>query len=380
MRTLEKLGTEVSSTPAKRNFSDSANLDTLRATAVILVFVSHILEVFGFKKSPFMHNWGLNYLGSFGVLMFFIHTSLVLMMSMDRLVETGDHSTLRFYLRRAFRIYPLSLLVVALVLVLQIPPYFDQFQWPGAKLLLANVFLVQNLVKHSPSWTSVTTSVTGPLWSLPFEVQMYLLLPILYRLANRIRGYWGVAGLMALGFGVMFVESRLSRALGYPQLLGFAPWFFMGISAYTVFKRARPTIDSRWYALSLVLLVALPCIAYRLLLDYRSGWVNWAVGFTFAMLLPYCTEIRSLAVKKAAHTVATYSYGIYLSHVPIQWFAFQQLHNQPMWLQIAVCTVLVITVPVILYHYLEAPLIRVGGRLAQKLVSPRPLTMAVAAR
>src|SRR5580692_368632 len=43
--------------PLNRNLSDSGNLDLLRATAVTLVLVSHIFEVFGSKRYPLMHNW-----------------------------------------------------------------------------------------------------------------------------------------------------------------------------------------------------------------------------------------------------------------------------------------------------------------------------------
>jgi peptidoglycan/LPS O-acetylase OafA/YrhL len=364
--------------PMIHNLSDSANLDALRATAVLLVLASHVLDVFGLKKNPVMHEWGLNYLGSFGVLMFFVHTSLVLMMSMDRLAQTGGRVTLRFYIRRLFRIYPLSVLVAVIVLALRIPPYFEpQFQWPGPGLLVANLFLVQNLIGHSPAWTSVTTSVTGPLWSLPFEVQMYLVLPCLYQFAKRIRSYEGVAALMCLGFAAMFGEFRLARAAGYPQLLTYAPWFLMGVCAYTVFKRSRPMFDSRWYGITLLLFVALPCLAYRLLLDYRSGWANWGIGFLFAMLLPYFSEIRSGAIKTAARVTATYSYGIYLSHVPILWFAFQRLHNQPVWLQVSAGLGLLATVPIILYHFVEAPMIRVGARIALRMAAEPALAARI---
>ena len=115
--------------------------------------------------------------------------------------------------------------------------------------------------------------------------------------------------------------------------------------------------------------VTLPCVAYRLILDYRSGWANWGIGVTFAMLLPYFSDIRSATIRIIAHTVATYSYGIYLSHVPIFWFAFHKLHAQPIYTRISVCLMLLVAIPVILYHSLEAPMIRLGARLAKRLVS-----------
>jgi len=57
---------------------NSANLDVLRAIAVLMVFFYHLLEYGYFSERR------VNRLGQFGVLIFFVHTSLVLMMSMER--------------------------------------------------------------------------------------------------------------------------------------------------------------------------------------------------------------------------------------------------------------------------------------------------------
>jgi len=60
----------------------STNLDTLRSTAVLAVYVAHLsyclygtdFAGFGFFEA----------IGRFGVILFFLHTSLVLMMSINR--------------------------------------------------------------------------------------------------------------------------------------------------------------------------------------------------------------------------------------------------------------------------------------------------------
>src|SRR2546422_2702571 len=96
--------------------SESANLDVLRAMAVFIVLVTHLLQVL------FPYSYALSLfraLGRFGVLIFFVHTSLVLMMSMERLNLSGKTLFAGFYVRRAFRIYPLSIATVVIVWVLQ---------------------------------------------------------------------------------------------------------------------------------------------------------------------------------------------------------------------------------------------------------------------
>src|SRR5689334_16455875 len=87
------------------------NLDLLRAFAVLAVVTDHGLTMVAaslrFEVTPFV--W---HLGRVGVLMFFVHTSLVLMQSMARTPLDGWRLFANFYTRRAFRIYPLSVLCI----------------------------------------------------------------------------------------------------------------------------------------------------------------------------------------------------------------------------------------------------------------------------
>ena len=101
--------------PAERSLS--ANLDVLRAIAVVLVFAQHLakrnyVETFAWMPTA---SWGL-----FGVLLFFVHTCLVLMYSMERSHLTGWPLLKNFITRRVFRIYPLSILAVLTALALHL--------------------------------------------------------------------------------------------------------------------------------------------------------------------------------------------------------------------------------------------------------------------
>ena len=92
--------------------TDSRNLDFLRSVAVLLVLFDHLFMAAGLAdRYPFV--WSMGHLG---VLMFFVHTSLVLMLSLERSEEKSSGHLFRdFYIRRAFRIYPLSIACVVLV-------------------------------------------------------------------------------------------------------------------------------------------------------------------------------------------------------------------------------------------------------------------------
>jgi len=60
-------------------------------------------------------------MGRFGVLIFFVHTSYALMKSLDRMNLRRNSLFLEFYIRRAFRIYPLSVLCVLAVCAVRVP-------------------------------------------------------------------------------------------------------------------------------------------------------------------------------------------------------------------------------------------------------------------
>src|ERR1039457_4755647 len=85
---------------------DSANLDLLRAAAVMSVYFAHLHTNLSGQHSDLPWHFG-----QLGVLMFFVHTSLVLMMSMERMVANANFIP-GFYVRRWFRIYPLSIFCV----------------------------------------------------------------------------------------------------------------------------------------------------------------------------------------------------------------------------------------------------------------------------
>ena len=155
----------------------SPNLDVLRSLAVLTVMIDHLVPTL-VARGLAVPAWLVEitaHIGQAGVLAFFVHTSLVLMYSLGRM--SSHHQGLpligRFYVRRAFRIYPLAVACIALVLLFRVPAMtWRPTPAVTGPVIAANLLLVQNL------WTR--QSVLGPLWSLPYELQMYVALPVLF--------------------------------------------------------------------------------------------------------------------------------------------------------------------------------------------------------
>ena len=338
--------------------NQSANLDLLRSFAVVMVFASHC--TYYVLRSHLLESTAI---GQMGVLIFFIHTSMVLMMSLERLHQDGSAATPRFYLRRAFRIYPLSVVTVLVCLLTRIPSAFDAYRWLGYPTIAANLLLINNF-----GFTPVSVS----LWSLPWEVQMYLILPLCYAATRSVRSYRGFAIIIAVGFISWYLGSKTASRLGSVNLLQFAPWFAMGVSAYCSSRFIGRTWSQKGYVCCLILLAVSPFIILISIKSYRGGWAQWAVGVVFVSLLPRFREIESGIARKAAHLIARYSYGIYLSHMPILWFSFQYMVDAPLASRVATAAALSFAVPVMLYHFIEKPMIHLGARISDKMAETAP--------
>jgi peptidoglycan/LPS O-acetylase OafA/YrhL len=337
---------------------DSRNLDCLRAIAVLAVYVCHLLgPTLGIIQFGV---FGHDLIGRAGVLFFFVHTCLVLLLSLERSPAVSWRLFANFYIRRLFRIYPLSVLAVLALVVLQIPDMPNStYHWVGRTGLVANLGLIQNIT-HSPD-------VLGPLWSLPWEVQMYLALPALFLLLRRFRTDVVVWLLWSAAFALRFPAWHFHmKSL---HLLAYYPCFLGGAIAFRMAKPERRRLNPALWPPFILLMGALFVILTQLL-PYQSEAVGgYVVCALVGAAIPYFRELPEGWFAKLAHWVAKYSYGIYLSHVPIMWLIRGPLASTPAAIRWTSLAVLSIAVPIGLFHLVEDPLIGVGKRIADHLSS-----------
>jgi peptidoglycan/LPS O-acetylase OafA/YrhL len=315
------------------------NLDLLRAVAVLTVYFSHILQMLGVEHIGL---YSLNALGQSGVLVFFVHTSLVLMFSLERSSIRRNWIS-AFYLRRAFRIYPLSIFAVVCTVVLAIPPRpLDSYRWLGWHDFASNIGLMQNL--------TYSENALGPLWSLPLEVQMYVVLPALFLLTRALRRAWAaILILWLLSVGVALTPLAHGRL----SLLQYVPCFLGGVLAYSL-RLIKPRMA--WYGWPLVIIAAYAIRG----LGMRAGWVSCLLlGFA----IPWFAPIGAGWVRSASGIIARYSYGVYLSHIPIFWLCFVKLQVPPA-AQVTLCAALSMAIPAALFHAIEEPFIRIGQNIS----------------
>ncbi len=329
---------------------DSVNLDFLRATAVCCVYVNHFSWAAGFGNP--------GSLGRFGVILFFVHTSLVLMSSLQRLELSGLRKpwalVTAFGIRRFFRIYPLSVFCVLLAPIFLIPASpLVPYRWFGAGHFLSNVALTQPLTE-SPN-------VYNVLWSLPLEVEMYCLLPFLYMLLRR-PGKYRSLGLWVCACASAVIMPRFSQRL---IVFSFAPCFVAGVLAFDLSRTARPRLPAWLWPIAVftVILGFGPLDDIPLHSKIHRAWV---LAFCLGLTIPCFRQLRWAPIKRISHVIAKYSYGLYLSHNAIFWLAFDRLRGLAWPARILVVASGSIGLPVALYHLIEKPLIDVGSRSASQ--------------
>ena len=339
-----------------------SNLDILRSIAVMAVFVTHALQVSTGAKvgDHFVFGVETYSLGRIGVLIFFVHTSLVLMQSLERTGRnlSGWPLIRYFYLRRAFRIYPLSICLVLLSITFSIPqnalgvPY----KWHGINWLLDNLLLIQNI--------SDNRVVSAPMWSLPYEVQMYLILPILFLMLSGLRSSARLIPVYIIG-GLLSLRHPVFRYL---------PCFLAGVIAYKLLGIVRPRLSAWLWCPAVICVVVL---YVRMGPFSETSWFkDDLICLTIGALIPLFQKTAGPITAIASH-LAKYSYGIYLCHVPIMWLLYREL-TIPDWQRLIWLVIATGLVSMACYHAIEHPLIQIGTRLANR-ASPTPeLAAAVA--
>jgi peptidoglycan/LPS O-acetylase OafA/YrhL len=353
------------------HLGESPNLDLMRSFAVLSVFVDHIAGTFGIAQRHGDWFWALAH---WGVLLFFVHTSFVLMMSMERLRLDGLKLHTTFYIRRLFRIYQLSIVAVVVVVMTRIPvASWDAYTHLSHRTIFSNLILCQNLFNRP--------SVMGPLWSLPLEVQMYLLLPALFIFVRRT-SIGPLVGVWLASVGIGLVQPWLGAASFGQQLgidrLGIAeyiPCFLAGVIAYYISLRRNGRSLPFWaWALTLFVMAAV----------YSGWWVRagnrpyqkWICCLVIGLVVVQCAESTHQFLNRLTHHIAKYSYGLYLGQVPVLWLVFIKLNGLRPSLQWPLFIFLIIAVPVASYHLIEHPLIRIGARMSSSEINMRALRPA----
>ena len=223
------------------------SLDGMRGVAILLVVISHLGV--GAASGTFSAEWVAR-LGAFGVKIFFVLSGFLittLLVSEHR--RTGRIAVGRFFIRRAFRIFP--------------PAYVYILAIVGAASLgwiELRPFDTLTALTYTMNFNTAPAWWLGHTWSLSVEEQFYLVWPLALLLARpRGRGYMAASAVIAAplvrGLIVLWIpglEEGIDRAF-LAALDGFAAGGLLAILRDQLERRPAYVrwLSNRWLPLLL---------------------------------------------------------------------------------------------------------------------------------
>ena len=366
-------------------------LDTLRAAAIVLVFMYHYMV---FVSGERTFGW-LSEVGWAGVDLFFVLSGYLIANQLFAGIARGERLSLaRFYARRALRTLPVFWLVLA------------AYAWFGPALGGSPPPPWWRFLTFTQNWGLPAGTAFSHAWSLCIEEQFYLVLPAVLALGalfagagrtgrsrvtlTRAHGWALMGALMALGVGARIVlwqrygDAAHVRAymswVYYATLCRFDE-FLPGVAVAMLKNFHRPAWDrlmARGDAISVAggiaaaTMLALAGTAYYLP-GVGYGFFMTAFGYSllalsFALLVAAALSPHARVMRwrlPGAAPLALWSYSIYLSHKPLAYFIAQQL--KPLGVsdgaRLAVIAVACVAAGGLLYRLVEAPFMALRDRL-----------------
>jgi peptidoglycan/LPS O-acetylase OafA/YrhL len=313
-----------------------------------------------------------------GVDLFFVLSGfLITRLVIDELTERGTVSLRRFYIRRAFRLFPALFVFVIAVLI------WTQFLCPAIGVasvhgtVLGSLFYVENwhMMWVAPAATpAFPADPASQTWSLSVEEQFYLIWPIILIAAWRWKGQRAALIVAATGlvlslaeiyglalFGTTYARVYFGSDTRAAELLAGCCITLLWQCGWLP-RLPRAATAAALVGVLAIAAVPLPLV-YQLFATVALGTVLVA-GLAQHSMWPLTTS--------PARWLGARSYAIYLWHPFMAAILVYQFHvgNGVGMLVFVVLTSLFISD--VTYRYIERPLREVGRRLAPVRVRPMP--------
>lgn len=281
-------------------------IDSLRGIAILMVIIVHIQSYFKLPTTIYFPDIldRVIYNMRIGVSLFFIVSAFTLTISHARR-KTEKNATLKFFIRRFFRIAPtyyLAILIIFGSICIQIPEYFQVTRsfWFYSNFLFLNTL--------SPK--IIGTIVPGG-WSISVEFLFYILFPLFLskiKNANDCIIFFTISTVVAALFHYNF-QTDLSFAKFEFMKLNFLyqlPVFFLGILAYFLIKDGLNSVKQS----SMFLLIALLVLFNIIPMPY---YMLWSIAFMTLILVLHSKNYKILSNKILAK-IGEVSFSMYIIH------------------------------------------------------------------
>ena len=310
------------------------SIDTLRALAVTMVIVLHVIEIGGWKQFPI--SWPLFYfrIGLLGVDLFFVISGFVITWSAISLISSTSAYYKNFFINRLARIVPLYVLTCLIFLVIFRSEFFKKTQYEWITDILLHATFLHNLSQRTAG------SLNGVTWSLGLEVQFYLFSILLTPLFVRIGAIKTLISLLSFAWIYKFLitlllipgtaDAQLQVFFTSFQLPGTIDEFSFGIAAAILLNEKEDLLKKirsiNFYATSFIILgVFTFMVSVKILQLSGPYWsttsiiVFWRTltAASFGLLLLWAISYDHHPLLRPISFIGMISYGMYLWHLII---------------------------------------------------------------
>ena len=293
---------------SKPQFREATNLlRGICAFSVLLWHYQHFFltsesSIYILNEQPFFNIFSIPYtMGSIGVPIFWCISGLILSHSYN---NTSRQTLWRFIIDRFSRLYPLHLITLIVVGILQ----FLSFHKVGDFLIYSNNDLHNFLLNllFIQSWGFENgRSFNAPSWSVSTEILVYLVFFAALVFLKRFKLFGSLTILLICQFGPQLVPIIFKYLFFYQCLM----FFMFGVCIYYLanirFK----------FSTSIGVLVALCLILWAQTESQTSDYLLVASLVAFAA---FCDQIRVSQRLKPLRRFGDLSYSVFLWHIPIQ--------------------------------------------------------------
>jgi len=288
-------------------------LELIRSVAALYVFVYHILQ------RIMIDNALLKFLFSFGqeaVILFFVLSGFVIFYSQkDKNVKMNKQN---YFFARVIRIYPVFLFAL-LISYLSVCINQNAMVPINLKLLIENIFMLQDFSIGKPGVWVDTYMGNGPLWSLSYEWWFYILfIPVLFvKPLLQIHLVFGISIISLVIY--LFVPNQICLWLAY-----FLIWW-SGVEAakkYISESLHKPIIPVVYLLFVILLMVFYTIFVFKGQLKFGIFPVLFIRHFGMALIFySFLIFFNVLKINIQKNNIlvrfAPYSYAFYILHYPL---------------------------------------------------------------
>lgn len=327
-----------------------ADIDGLRAVAVLGVLIYHAFP-----------RWLPG--GFFGVDVFFVISGFLITSLIAKQIDRGEFTFLGFYKRRALRLFPGLLTVLAVVVVFgwfaDLP---QQFSFLGKSLLSSSAF-VANIYFLRQGGYFDSAALAKPLlhlWSLGVEEQFYIFFPVFMILTSRRsslkKALLVLVTLVSFAYCLWLTYQDPPRAFYLP---GSRVWeLLIGSICAAIFSLGGRFQSARavgsWAGLALIL-GSMWFVDESMLLPGYLALVPTIGAALIVLGAPERAANRLLSLRPVVF-VGLISYALYLWHWPLLAINYKIAEAHPSAVSTVLCLILAVVLAVLTRQLIETPL------------------------